>query len=107
MQSLNELFSLDGQTAVVTGGGGGLGSAMAHALALAGARVVVLGLRPEPARRVADALVAAGHEALALSCDLLDQQALERARREIAAFGPVEILVNAAGGNRPEATTSA
>ncbi|HEY7357181.1 MAG TPA: SDR family oxidoreductase [Ktedonobacterales bacterium] len=102
-----QLFSLEGQTAVVTGGSGALGSAMTHALARAGARVAILGRRAEPCEQVAAAIRAAGGQALGLACDVLDRAALERAVEEIAAaLGPVDILVNAAGGNALQATTT-
>ena len=103
-----QLFSLQGQTALVTGGSGALGSAMAKALATAGARVVIMGRRAEPCERVAQDIRAAGGQALGLACDVLDRPALERSAEEIiAAFGPVDTLINAAGGNHPQATTSA
>lgn len=105
---LHQLFSLEGQTAVVTGGSGQLGKALALALALAGAKVVVMGRRLEPCQQVAEAIQAAEGQALALACDVLDRAALEHAAEEIAsAFGPVDILVNGAGGNQPQATTTA
>ena len=104
---LHQLFSLGGQTAVVTGGSGQLGKALALALALAGAKVVVMGRRLEPCQQVAEAIQAAEGQALALACDVLDRAALEHAAEEIAsAFGPVDILVNGAGGNQPQATTT-
>lgn len=102
-----QLFSLEGQTALVTGGSGALGSALAQALAQARARVVVMGRRAEPCEQAAERIRAAGGQALGLACDVLDHAALERASEEIAAtFGPVDILVNAAGGNAPQATTT-
>ena len=105
---LHQLFSLEGQTAVVTGGSGQLGKALALALALAGAKVVVMGRRLEPCQQVAEAIRAADGQALAVACDVLDRAALERAAEEIAsAFGPVDILVNGAGGNQSQATTTA
>ena len=95
------------KTAVVTGGGGALGGAMARALAAAGAKVAVLGLRPEPCGATAEAIRRAQGEAIAISCDVRDHVTLERARAEIHdVFGPVDILVNVAGGNRPDATVS-
>lgn len=105
---LDRLFRLDGQTAVVTGGSGALGAAMARALADAGARVAVLGRRLEPCARVVAEIRAAGGEALAVAADVRDRATLERAAQTIAAaLGPADILVNAAGGNLPGATTSA
>lgn len=104
---LDQLFRLDGQTAVVVGGSGTLGSAMARALASAGARVAVLGRGIEAAEVVAEQIRAAGGEALAVAADVGDRAALERAAQTVAdALGPAHILVNAAGGNLPDATTA-
>lgn len=105
---LNELFSLEGQVAIVTGGTGVLGGAMARGLARAGARVGVLGRRRERAEAVVAAIVAAGGEAIALPADVLDQAQLERARATILEqWGRIDMLVNAAGGNVPNATLGA
>jgi NAD(P)-dependent dehydrogenase (short-subunit alcohol dehydrogenase family) len=102
---LRDLFALSGRVAVVTGGSGALGGGLALGLSRAGARVVVIGRRLEPAERVAQQVRAAGGEALALACDALDRAALEAAAATIAArFGPVDILVNGAGGNDPRTT---
>jgi NAD(P)-dependent dehydrogenase (short-subunit alcohol dehydrogenase family) len=104
----HDLFSLRGQTAFITGGSGVLGSAMAHGLSRAGARVAIAGRRVAACEQVAAAIRADGGEALGVACDVLDPASLEAARRTAeAAFGPVEILVNAAGGNTPGATTTA
>lgn len=98
-------FALDGTVAVVTGGTGVLGSAMARGLAEAGAKVAVLGRRTERAQAITDAIVTHGGEALALPSDVLDVDALARARdRVLERWGRVDVLVNAAGGNRPDAT---
>jgi NAD(P)-dependent dehydrogenase (short-subunit alcohol dehydrogenase family) len=104
----HDLFSLRGQTAFITGGSGVLGSAMAHGLSRAGARVAIAGRHVAACEQVAAAIRADGGEALGVACDVLDPASLEAARRTAeAAFGPVEILVNAAGGNTPGATTTA
>jgi NAD(P)-dependent dehydrogenase (short-subunit alcohol dehydrogenase family) len=103
----HDLFSLRGQTAFITGGSGVLGSAMSHGLSRAGARVAVAGRRAAACEEVAVAIRANGGEALGVACDVLDPASLEAARSTTeAAFGPVEILVNAAGGNAPGATTT-
>lgn len=101
------LFDLRGQTAVVTGGSGVLGGAMARALAGAGMRVVILGRRLDAGQRVADDIIQAGGTALAVAGDVLDRASLEAAAARVAeAFGRVDLLLNAAGGNDPRATTS-
>ena len=101
------LFNVQGQTAVVTGGSGGLGAAMAKALGQAGVRVTIISRREETAQKTAQEIQSAGGQALGLSCDVGDRVALERTLEQITGtFGPVDILVNGAGGNQPGATTS-
>ncbi|GAC1473278.1 MAG: SDR family oxidoreductase [Ktedonobacteraceae bacterium] len=105
--NFQSLFSIQGQTAVVTGGSGGLGGAMASALALAGANVAIISRRVENAQKTAQEIESAGGRALGLACDVGDRAALEQALVHITStFGPVDILVNGAGGNQPGATTS-
>ncbi|MCX6930952.1 MAG: SDR family oxidoreductase [Verrucomicrobia bacterium] len=100
-------INLKDQVAVVTGGGGVLCSAMAEALAQCGAKVAILGLRPERSQKVADVIVKAGGVAMGLACNVLEKPALEQAHEQIkAAFGPVDILINGAGGNHAKGTTS-
>lgn len=102
-----ELFDLAGKTALVTGGSGVLCGEMARALGRAGANVVVMARRLQGVERVVREIRAEGGVALPLACDVLDEDGLEVARDEILKqFGGLDILVNGAGGNRPEATTS-
>lgn len=98
-------FDLTGQVAVVTGGTGVLGGALAAGLARAGARVGILGRRAERAEQLTQTLRAEGLEALPLIGDVLEPDALARCRDEVLqAWGRLDILVNAAGGNQPSAT---
>lgn len=91
-------MSLLGKTALVTGGGTGIGRGIALALAQRGARVVLCGRRPQPLARVAAEVQALGGEAASAPGDVTDaaarQQILAAAHQ---AFGPVHILVNSAG----------
>jgi NAD(P)-dependent dehydrogenase (short-subunit alcohol dehydrogenase family) len=99
------LFSLAGKVAVVTGGTGVLGGAMARGLAAAGAKIAILGRRAEKAAQVADAIRAEGGEAMPLPADVLNKKELERARDDLlSAWGTADILINAAGGAVAEAT---
>lgn len=108
MPNNQALFDIHGLTAVITGGGGVLGNAMARALAEAGARVVVISLHGASSAKVVEAIQAEGGEALDIACDVTDRVALEQAREEIKRhFASIDILINGAGGNRPAATTSA
>jgi NAD(P)-dependent dehydrogenase (short-subunit alcohol dehydrogenase family) len=98
---------LKNQVAVVTGGGGILCSVMAEALAQCGAKVAILDLKPEMAQRAADAIVKAGGAAKAFACDVLAKPSIVAAHEQVnEAFGPVDILINGAGGNHPKGTTS-
>jgi len=108
MNDPSSLFNIQDKTAVITGGGGALGGAMARALAQAGARVVVINLHQESAERAVAAIRTGGGQAIGIACDVRERAALERARELVTeAFGHVDILVNAAGGNQAGATTSA
>ena len=99
------LFDLNGKVAVVTGGTGVLGGAMARGLAAAGAQVAVMGRRKEKAEEVARSIKDEGGEALALPADVLERGELEEARATLlTTWNRVDILVNAAGGNLPSAT---
>jgi NAD(P)-dependent dehydrogenase (short-subunit alcohol dehydrogenase family) len=98
-------MTLDGCVAVVTGGSGALGSAVASALASAGASVAVMARNADRLAETVDAIAAAGGTAQALPADVLDRPQLEQARETLLArYGRIDILVNAAGGNVPEAT---
>jgi len=100
-----ELFSLEGKVAVVTGGTGVLGSALARGLAAAGARVGVLGRRAAHADRVVAAITQSGGSALALVADVFDPIQLNQARDNLLnTWGTIDILLNATGGNLPGAT---
>ena len=97
---VEDLFSLTGRVAVVTGGSSGIGAGMAAALAGAGARVVLVARDAERLSAAADGLCARGGQAVWVSADLADRAGLERAAEEAAAaFGPPDILVNCAGIN--------
>jgi NAD(P)-dependent dehydrogenase (short-subunit alcohol dehydrogenase family) len=87
-----------GTAAVVTGAASGIGRGIAHALARAGAAVVVAAIEREGAEAVRDELVAGGARALALRVDVTDPAAVEdMAEKAFAAFGPVRLLCNNAG----------
>ena len=101
----NSLFDLGNETAVVIGGTGALGGAAAEALAAFGARVAIVGRSAERGEARVRALEAAGGKAIFQPADALDPGSLTKARDAIAEkLGPVTVLVNAAGGNRPDAT---
>ena len=104
---MQEQFSINGKVAVITGGGGVICSTLAKEMALSGAKIVALDLSLEHAKRTADEIVAAGGEAIALSCDVLNRESIETAEQIIIErFHKIDILINGAGGNHPKATTS-
>lgn len=106
-QYLRSLYSLEGRAAVVTGGTGVLGSAIAAGLAMAGAKVGVLGRRRELADELAARIIERGGAAMAISADVLDRGSLVAARdRLVQEWGSLQILVNAAGGNTRAATVA-
>jgi NAD(P)-dependent dehydrogenase (short-subunit alcohol dehydrogenase family) len=105
MNEQRDLFDLADEVAVVMGGTGVLGGAMASALAARGARVAIVGRNAERGAERVRQIAAAGGQAAFHAADALDREALTRARDQIAdAWAPVSVLVNASGGNRPDAT---
>ncbi|MBN2593501.1 MAG: SDR family oxidoreductase [Sedimentisphaerales bacterium] len=104
---MNDLFDLKDKTIAITGGGGVLCGTMAAALGQEGAKIAVLDLLEVAAAEVADEIQSAGGQAIAAKCNVLDKKSLESAKKQInAEFGKIDILINGAGGNKKEATTS-
>lgn len=100
-------FDLTGEVAVVIGGTGVLGGALAEGLAQAGAKVAVLGRNPERGEARVQSIRRQGGTAGFFAADAMDRQRLEEARGEIERqLGPVAILVNAAGGNDAKVTVT-
>jgi NAD(P)-dependent dehydrogenase (short-subunit alcohol dehydrogenase family) len=105
IMGLESLFQLNNRVAVVIGGTGALGGAMAAALGTAGARVAVIGRNAERGMSRAEDIRRHGGEAVFVSADAMDRESLTQARHSIEkTIGPVDILVNAAGGNQNGAT---
>ncbi|MDX1567594.1 MAG: SDR family oxidoreductase [Longimicrobiales bacterium] len=93
-----DLFRIDGKTAIVTGGGRGLGEYMAEALAEAGANVVLCSRKVEACQEVADEIRELGVGALAMRCDVTEEDDIEEVvSTTIEEFGGVDILINNSG----------
>jgi 3-oxoacyl-[acyl-carrier protein] reductase len=97
-----DAFSLEGRNAVVTGGSRGIGRAIALRLAEAGANVALTYReRAEDAQAVVRAIEGLGRRALALKMDVADRASVEAAAKDARGLGPISILVNNAGINKP------
>lgn len=100
-------YDLSGKVAAVTGGTGMLCSVLACGLGEYGAKVAILGRNMEKADRIAAEIRAQGSDAIAVSVDVTERCIIEEAAKQVMdSFGRVDILINGAGGARPEATTS-
>jgi len=104
---MTNLFDLTGQAAVVIGATGALGGKVAEGLAQAGARVAVLGRSAERGEACVQRIRGEKGQAQFFTADATSRESLAKAAAEIqTAFGPVDILVNAAGGNDPKVTVT-
>ena len=104
-RDLSQLFSLAGRNALVTGGGSGLGLAVAEGFAQYGAAVAVVDIDEAAAAAVADDIVAAGGQAIGLACDVADHAQVEAAvAATVEALGEIHVLFSNAGiGDRAPA----
>jgi gluconate 5-dehydrogenase len=94
-----DLFSLEGRVALIPGGGGGIGSALAEALAGAGGRVAVAGRTAKTSEAAVERIRAAGSEGVAITADVTNETDCDRMVAEtIEHFGGIDILINAVGG---------
>ena len=92
------MASFAGKTVIVTGGGGGIGGATSRLFAARGAKVAVLDMNLDAARKIAAEIEAAGGVAASFRCDITDRAAVDEAvAATVAALGPVDVLVNNAG----------
>lgn len=107
MKQLPFNIDLSGKTAIVTGGGGVLCSGFAKTIAACGAKVAILDLKEDAAKKVADEIVADGGIAMGIATNVLSKESLVAAREIILKeYGSIDILINGAGGNNPKGTTT-
>ncbi|KQL52812.1 D-mannonate oxidoreductase [Heyndrickxia shackletonii] len=98
--------NLEGRVAVIIGGSGVLCSKMASELARHGVKIAILNRTAESGKLVVDQITESGGTAISVVADVLDRASLEKAKdRIVEEFGGVDILINGAGGNHPDAIT--
>ena len=108
LEELNKLYDFTGRTVLITGGAGILGGEMACALVGCGANVAILDRDPALADRLKDRLGCGPGCATVVFGDVLKRETLIEAAKVVEGeFGPIDMLINTAGGNSPKATTSA
>ena len=108
LEELTQMYDFTDRTVLITGGAGILGGEMACALVGCGANVVILDRDPSLADRLMDRLGCGPGCAVVVYGDVLKRDTLIEAGKAVREeFGPVDMLINAAGGNSPKATTSA
>ena len=108
LQELTQWYDFTGKTAVITGGTGVLGGEMACALVGLGANVAVLDRNTELPEQYKEPMDAGPGKYMVVYGDVLNREVLETAVQQVvAAYGRIDILINAAGGNHPKATTNA
>lgn len=97
---MSDLFSLEGHTALVAGGTGGIGRVLARALLEQGATVAVLGTSAETSARTAEELARVGPRILGLAGDATRTADVDRCVAEATkTFGRIDLLVNCVGSN--------
>jgi NAD(P)-dependent dehydrogenase (short-subunit alcohol dehydrogenase family) len=104
---MSNMFDIKDKVIVITGAGGVLCGTMATALAKAGAKIAVLDIAETAAEKIVKEIKSTQGQAIAIKCNVLDKASLESAKEKInSEFGKIDVLINGAGGNKKEATTS-
>ena len=108
LEQLTRMYDFTGRTVAITGGAGVLGGEIAQALAGCGANVAILDLNLDPAKSILEKLGPRSSQVMTVKTNVLDVESLREASEAVLEkFGTIDCLVNAAGGNKPQATTSA
>jgi NAD(P)-dependent dehydrogenase (short-subunit alcohol dehydrogenase family) len=106
--SSGEMFEINGKVAIVTGGAGILCGNMCRFLAGRGVTVAILDQNLAAAQNLADEIRSQGGESIGIACNVLEKNSIEEAVELVhSKYDHVDILINGAGGNRPQATTNA
>ncbi len=107
LAEISRMYDFTGRTIVITGGAGILGGELACALVGCGAKVAIIDRDPQLADRLMHRFETSVGEAIVVFGDVLRRESLEQSAATVMnTFGPADALINAAGGNKPEATTS-
>jgi NAD(P)-dependent dehydrogenase (short-subunit alcohol dehydrogenase family) len=108
LKKLMAMYDFTGQTVAITGGAGVLGGDIALALAGCGANVAILDMNIEPGKALLERLGKNAAQVELFACNVLQMDSMTKVAADVVArFGKVDCLINAAGGNKPQATTSA
>jgi NAD(P)-dependent dehydrogenase (short-subunit alcohol dehydrogenase family) len=108
LAELTKMYDFTGKTVAITGGAGVLGSEMVGALAGCGAKVAILGRNEEAGKVLIERMGVRGMQLSFFKCNALDRESVAQAAQEvIISMGKLDCLINCAGGNKPQATTSA
>jgi NAD(P)-dependent dehydrogenase (short-subunit alcohol dehydrogenase family) len=107
LKELSQMYDFTAKTVAITGGAGILGGEIACALVGCNANVAILDRDPSLAQRFMNRIPISSGRATVIYTDVLDSGALkESANAVLDEFGSIDFLINAAGGNKPQATTS-
>jgi NAD(P)-dependent dehydrogenase (short-subunit alcohol dehydrogenase family) len=107
LAQLMKIYDFTGKTVAITGGAGVLGSEIASALAGCGAQVAILDVNPEAGKAAVDRMGEVGRQVSVFQCDVLNRDSVAQTARDLVGrLGKLDCLVNGAGGNKPQATTS-
>ncbi len=102
------MYEFTGNTVAITGGAGVLGGEIAHALAGCGSKVAILDVNAEAGKALIYGFGERGKQLTFFKCDVLDRENIGQTAHEVVGhFGKLDCLINGAGGNKPQATTSA
>lgn len=107
LAELTRMYDFSGRTVAITGGAGILGGEIASALAGCGAQVAILDVNPEAGEAAVERMGEHGEQVSVFQCDVLNRESVAQTAQDVVnRMGKLDCLVNGAGGNRPQATTS-